>query len=52
MLDLKLQGGRVVDGTGAAAVRADVGVQGDAITAVGDLSASRPGASSTPAASW
>ena len=38
MLDLKLQGGRVVDGTGAAAVRADVGVQGDAITAVGDLS--------------
>jgi len=37
MLDAKLQGGRVVDGTGAPAARADVGIQGEAIAAVGDL---------------
>ncbi len=35
--DLKLQGGRVVDGSGAPAVPADVGIQGDRIVAVGDL---------------
>ena len=38
MLDLKISGGQVLDGTGAPAVRADVGVTGDSITAVGDLS--------------
>ncbi|HEV2053625.1 MAG TPA: D-aminoacylase [Methylomirabilota bacterium] len=38
MLDLKIVGGQVLDGTGAPAVRADVGVTGDSITAVGDLS--------------
>jgi len=36
--DLKLAGGLVVDGSGAAAVRADVAILGDTITAVGDLS--------------
>jgi N-acyl-D-aspartate/D-glutamate deacylase len=38
VLDLKIAGGQVLDGTGAPAVRADVGVTGDSITAVGDLS--------------
>ncbi|HXH83585.1 MAG TPA: amidohydrolase family protein, partial [Candidatus Tectomicrobia bacterium] len=42
-LDLALVGGRVIDGTGAPAVRADVGVRGDRIAAVGDLSRARAG---------
>jgi N-acyl-D-aspartate/D-glutamate deacylase len=37
--DLKLVGGFVADGTGATAVRADVAVSGDRISAVGDLAA-------------
>jgi N-acyl-D-amino-acid deacylase len=37
-LDLVLSGGSVIDGTGAPSVRADVGVAGDRIVAVGDLS--------------
>lgn len=36
--DLILRGGAVVDGTGADAFRADVGVLGDRIAAIGDLS--------------
>ena len=36
--DLKLSGGRVIDGTGAPGYTADVAVTGDRITAVGDLS--------------
>ncbi len=43
MLDLKIEGGQVLDGTGAPATRIDVGVTGDAITAVGDLSGERAG---------
>ena len=35
---LLISGARVVDGTGAPARRADVGVRGDTISAVGDLS--------------
>lgn len=38
MLDLKIAGGLVLDGSGAPAFAADVGVCGDTITAVGDLS--------------
>jgi N-acyl-D-amino-acid deacylase len=38
VLDVKVQGGQVLDGTGAPAVRADVGIQGESIAVVGDLS--------------
>jgi N-acyl-D-amino-acid deacylase len=37
--DLLLRGGTLIDGTGAAGRRADVGVLGDRILAIGDLSA-------------
>lgn len=37
--DLLILGGEVIDGTGRPRVRADVGVRGDTIAAVGDLSA-------------
>ena len=42
-LDVLIRGGRVVDGTGSPWVRADVGITGDRITAIGNLS----GASAT-----
>ena len=38
MLDLKIVGGQVLDGTGAPATRVDVGVARETITTVGDLS--------------
>ena len=37
MLDVVLEGGNLVDGTGAPARPADVGLTGDRITAIGDL---------------
>lgn len=38
MLDVVIRGGRVVDGSGAPWVRADVGIAGGRIAAIGDLS--------------
>ena len=38
--DLIVRGGEVLDGTGAPRIRADVGVRGDTIAAIGDLSKS------------
>ena len=39
MLDLKITGGQVLDGTGRPAFCADVGIQGNEIREIGDLSA-------------
>ncbi len=41
--DLVIQGGQMLDGTGQEARRADVGIKGDRITAIGDLRARRAG---------
>ena len=40
MFDVIISGGTVVDGSGRRGFRADVGIEGDRITAVGDLAAS------------
>ncbi len=39
--DVVIAGGTVYDGSGAAPVRADVGIRGDSVAAIGDLSGSR-----------
>jgi N-acyl-D-amino-acid deacylase len=44
-LDLKIEGATVIDGTGAAGARTDVGVRDDRIAAVGDLSREHAGRS-------
>lgn len=41
--DIVVRGGDVLDGTGQPARRADLGIKGDRITAIGDLSARRAG---------
>jgi N-acyl-D-amino-acid deacylase len=38
MLDLKIDGAMVIDGTGRAGNRTDVGIRGESIAAIGDLS--------------
>lgn len=38
MFDIKIINGQVLDGTGSSPVRLDVGITGDAITSIGDLS--------------
>ena len=43
VFDTILTGGQVLDGTGAAAARADIGLRGDRIAAVGDLSQAQAG---------
>ena len=45
MLDLKISGAEVIDGTGSAGARADVGVRDETIVAVGDLSREHAGRS-------
>ena len=37
MLDLLIEGGELVDGTGAARCRADIGIRGDKVVAIGLL---------------
>ena len=46
-VDVLIRGGTLVDGTGAARRRADVGVTGDRITFVGDAAGSRVTAAKT-----
>jgi len=41
--DIVLEGGEVVDGTGAPRRRADVGIRDEQIAAIGDLSESQAG---------
>ena len=41
--DLIISGGTIIDGTGAEPVRADVAIDGDRITRIGDLSGQQAG---------
>ncbi len=50
MLDVIIRGGEVVDGTGAPRRRADVGVQGDRVVKIGEISDESARLSSTPRA--
>jgi N-acyl-D-aspartate/D-glutamate deacylase len=43
VLDVVVRGGHVIDGSGTAARRADVGIKGDRIVAIGDLGATPAG---------
>lgn len=43
VLDVVVRGGEVIDGRGTPAVRADVGIRGDRIVAIGDLGSRRAG---------
>ena len=43
MLDVKIEGGTVIDGTGRGGSRTDIGVRDEAIVAVGDLSRENAG---------
>src|SRR5206468_3816390 len=43
VLDLKIEGAEVIDGTGRSGSRTDVGIQDDKIVAIGDLSRERAG---------
>lgn len=43
LFDIIIEGGTVIDGTRAARVRADVGINGDRIEQIGDLSAAQAG---------
>jgi N-acyl-D-amino-acid deacylase len=43
MLDLKIEGATVIDGSGAAGSRADLGIRDETIVAIGDLSRERAG---------
>jgi hypothetical protein len=43
MFDLAITGGTVVDGTGSPGYRADVGITGEFVAAIGDLSQSVAG---------
>jgi N-acyl-D-aspartate/D-glutamate deacylase len=47
MLDAVIRGGDVIDGTGAARYRADVGIEDGRIVAIGTIDASRVGADTT-----
>jgi hypothetical protein len=49
--DVVIRGGTVYDGSGSPGARADVGIRGDKIEAVGDLSKAQAARSSTPRAS-
>ncbi len=52
-LDLVIEHGRVVDGSGSAWFRADVGIRGDRIVHPSGTSATRrPSSGSTPATRW